>query len=298
MSLKILGLSAFAGITAALLMVAPGAVSAQTVVAGGGAAVGRQFSYSQIQCSDYFANRVRERAVRVIGSRGGLLETMFTPGAILYLNNAGGLQPGDQVRLLRAVSLVHEEEQFPGQAGMLSSMGAYVTTVGRAKVLAINGHQVATVRLTFSCQPAEVGDFVVAWRNLPSPSLPQTVAVDWTAPVRGRAQFVVMGRDHAGLIGRDDEVYLTGGAAAGARVGQAWTIFRTRRSPSNGQFEAATEGLPAEDPASASLRSLPEPADILGRLVVIRVSPRSATAIVTVARAPIRAGDEAIPAAQ
>lgn len=295
MSLKSIGLSAFCAALAGFLALAPLPLSAQTPAASPAA---QQFSYSQIQCSDVFAPRVEERVPRIIGARGGLLETMFTNGDILYVNAAGGLQPGDQIRLLRVVNLGHEEEQFPGQAGLLNAMGAYVVAVGRAQVLRVNSRQVATVRMTFSCQPAEVGDFAEAWHAIPSPSLPQTVHVNWTAPVgNSTAQILVMGRDHAGLAGRGDEVYLTGGAAAGARVGQVWTVFRTRHSPSNRQFQSAAEGLPVANMGAASLRNLPEPPDILGRLVIIRVEPRSATAILTAARAPIRAGDEAVPAA-
>lgn len=255
----------------------------------------RQFSFSQMECSDYFAPRAHFRPTTVIGARGGMLQTMFTPGAILYLDNAGHFQPGDQVRLLRAAGLQQQEDQFPGQSGVISRMGAYVQIVGRAKILRINGHGVAIARLNFSCQPASTGDFAVAWRPIASPTLPRTVHVQWVAPVRGAAQLVVMGRDQAGTLGSGDEVYLTGGAAAGAQVGQAWTIFRNRRSPSNAQFQASAVGLTPPDMSAAG--GVPEPADILGRLVVIRVEPRSATAIITVSRAPILAGDEAVPAA-
>lgn len=294
MSLKTIGLSSICAVLAGGLALAPLPLPAQTPAA---APAARQFTYSQMQCSDVFAPRVQEQVPRVIGARGGLLETMFSTGDILYLNGAAGLQPGDAVRLLRVVNLGQEEEQFPGQAGLLHAMGAYVVAVGQAQVLRVNRRQVATARITFSCQPAEVGDFAAAWHALPSPSLPTAVRVNWTAPIASNAaaQILVMGRDHAGLAGRGDEVYLTGGAAAGARVGQAWTVFRTRRSPSNSQFQTAAEGLPVENMGAASLRNLPEPADILGRLVIIRVEPRSATAILTAARAPIRAGDEAVP---
>ena len=262
------------------------------------------FATSQIACSNYFSPQRYRHVMRLIGARGGMQVSLFTPGDVLYLNHAGDFHRGDAIRLMRVASVGQEAEQFPGQFGILSRMGAFFQTVGRAKILRINRRGIALARMTFACQPAQVGDFALAWRANPGPIRPRLTRAAWRAPVRGRAQLVAMGRDMAGILGANDEIYLTGGAAAGARIGQVWTLFRRRDSPSNWQFKTESEGMaqssthPEPGLNVGALRAIPEPADVLGSAVIIRVEPRSATAIIVTSRAPILAGDEAVAAAR
>ncbi|MGH9533377.1 MAG: hypothetical protein ACRD2E_00805 [Terriglobales bacterium] len=289
MSLKLRYLLLAAGV---VLLALPGAAQSSPQ---------RHLPPSQVACANFFSPHGYRSVLRIIGARGGTEVSMFTTGDILYLNHAGRFQPGDQLRLMRVVTPGQDQEQFPGQSSVLHRMGTFFEVVGRARVLRVDQNQVALARMTFSCQPARVGDFAIAWRPNPNPTLPRVANVNWIAPVRGTSQLVAMGRDMAGNLGRGDEMYLTGGAAVGAHVGQVWTIFRRHDSPSNWQFKTESEGMTASSnhPESgvntAALRSLPQPADVLGRAVIIRVEPRSATAVITVSRAPILVGDQAVP---
>lgn len=262
------------------------------------------FGASQIACSNYFSPQRYPHVARLIGARGGMQVSLFTTGDVLYLNHAGQYHRGESVRLMRVASVGQETEQFPGQFGILSHMGAFFETVGRAKILRVDPRGIAVARMTLACQPAQVGDFALAWHANPSPIRPQLTRAAWSAPVRGRAQLIAMGRNMAGILGANDEIYLTGGAAAGARLGQVWTLFRRRNSPSNWQFKTESEGMnrssthPEPGLNVGALRAIPEPADVLGSAVIIRVEPRSATAIIIASRSPILAGDQAVSAAR
>lgn len=257
------------------------------------------FSTSQMECSNFFSTGGYQHVMRLTGAENGLQITQRTAGDIIYLNDAAALHPGDEVRLMRISNPKPQTEQFQDQQGMLSSMGLQFESVGRAQILGVDANQVATARIDFSCQAAQVGDFAIPWQPRKSPPLPTSETINLLQSVSGRTQWVVAGRNMASVLGAGDELYLTGSAQQGARPGQRWLIFRRPDSPSTRRYRSAVQGvysLMGTEPGLDinRLSALPHPPEIVGEVVVISAEAHGSTGIVTYARDTILPGDEAM----
>lgn len=257
------------------------------------------FSQTQLECSDFYAPGFYPDVHRLIGANAGMETSLLTAGQVVYFNAAAGLHAGDSVRLLRVGDQSDQVEQFPNQQRDLRAMGTRFTNVGRAEILSVNPGGTATARIDFSCVPAKVGDFAIAWKPTLGPKLATSETINLLTPLRGRAQLIAAGRDMSSELGTGSEVYITGGERAGLHPGQRWLIFRSTSSPSQWQYRTASEGMkgmPYGEPGLdvAKLEASPRPAEIVGEATLLRVDPDAATAVITYARDRIMPGDGVI----
>lgn len=256
------------------------------------------FTTAQIECADFYSTGFYRHVLYQIGAENGLLIPEQSAGDVIYLNHAAGLRAGDEVRLMRFPARANLTDQFPGQSAYLAGMGRLYAMVARARVLQVNGNDVATARLEVSCRPSQIGDFAIPWYPRANPQLDRVETINLLQPIAGPLKIVAAGREMASELGDGDEIFLSGRGAP-AQVGQHWLIFRRRSSPSEAVYRRAVMGIYGLTYAPGvnvnQLSNQPHPAEIIGEAVVVSQQLGSSAALITYTRDRILPGDEAMP---
>ena len=253
--------------------------------------------YSQLYCSGFVTGESISRSSFIVGSKESPNADRYAQRDTLFLRGHD-LVPG-RYSIVRQVSDPNREDFTPEQRSRLESLGRRYEDIGWVTVQSVtNGTAIAT--FDFACDAAVPGDIIVPFQERPaftyrSPEPPLEVFRFGSAAVTGH---IVGARDFAGLLGTGLIVYTDFGSKKGAKPGDYLVISRGYRSDDLNRIDRASENLPrgaeptavhkAEIPANAE-KKLPN--RILGELLVINVSEKASTAIVTRNSAEIELGD-------
>lgn len=214
---------------------------------------------------------------------------------LINMGSDHNLHAGDELSVVRPVkSDPLDQEWFKGQFMMVRSMGTYWEDMGRVRVTKV-GPKVSAGEVEFACSPMERGDIVLPFAERPAP----TVKVE---PFKEKFEFsggkektgTIVARNGWGeLLGTNNIGYINIGANDGLKVGSYVRVFRFA-GPANtlvpqepdSQYQMYGFGTA---PAKFSKDELPR--EVIGEAVVLRVSGRTATVMVTAMRRDIFAGD-------
>lgn len=168
--------------------------------------------------------------------------------------------------------------------------------VGRLRVNIVHeGTTTATVLRT--CEAIAVGDICIPFNVKDEPLVKLGRALDPLAPPTGKVTgTIIAGRDFTWWFAQRDVAFLDIGSKQGVALGQYYRVFRpfnntnefsykyTMQYPTYMMGEQMSPHL-----TLAEQNALPR--DILGEMVIIHVEGKTATALVTTMRRPIRVGD-------
>ncbi len=249
--------------------------------------------------------------------------TKFVDGDLIYLAG-GGYAVGQKVMLVRELSHYERFALFREQAGLIAATGQPYADLGQAHVVDTRS-KLAIAHVDYSCEPMAPGDLVMPMEERSLPAERQPFAFDRFAPPGdGMKARILLARDSDELLGTGSTVYLTVGAAQGVKVGDYFHIRRAyaadlRDAADSLSFLAANgevnqkhtpkikPGGPGDitppDSAAASgkgkKRSKHPVIDVsdlpsrgLGELVIVYVTPTSATGVIGFALEDIHVGDE------
>jgi len=173
--------------------------------------------------------------------------------------------PGDRLAVVRAGErLAHPVTRRP--------LGHILSTLGVLEVQEVRD-RVAKARIAYSCDSVQAGDLVTRLAVTPLPEQPAT------APASRSVEGVVVASPRAeDLLGLQQLVFLDVGAGQGIQVGDVFAIYRPH--------------VPAVNPAGGA--PFPMPPERLGEAVVLRLTPGTATAVLTASRKESHAGDRVV----
>ncbi len=151
-------------------------------------------------------------------------------------------------------------------------VGRALNTLGLLEVSDVHD-RTARARVIYSCEAMTVGDRVA--RIAPAPFPEDKIAQPATRRVEG---LIVDSPRSLQFLALQNLVYLDVGADQGIAPGDVFAVYRPE--------------LPRVNPGTGEL--VPIPPDRLGEVVVIRVTDRTATAVISASAREIRAGDRAV----
>lgn len=254
-------------------------------------------SDSDLYCAGFISTQAPSAGTKVLAGWDWPDQTRFSDREIIYLDSAG-LQEGQRLAVLRRAKDPNPRELFRGQRGLLRPLGQLYMEMGRVKVTHLRGN-IAIATVDFACDAIVPGDFVVPWEERARPTFRRPVAFDRFAPVNGRTTGRIVGsRDFDILVGTNKKVYLNVGADQGVKVGDYFRAVRTYEDIRRDELDSISlraESL--EDTQKDTQRVLPVarvkdlPRKSLGEMIVLNVTPRSSTAMVTFALETIQVGD-------
>lgn len=254
-------------------------------------------TYSDIYCAGFISNQSLSKAVYVAAGLGAPHQTKFSDRDYVYLTG-GSFQVGTRYAIVRELLDPNRYEVFKGQRMMLVGVGYPYAELGRVRVVAVQG-SIGIAVVEFSCDAMVPGDVAAPFAEKAHPAFRGSHVFDRFAPPNGKLMGrIVMARDFDSVVGTGQKVYLNVGGSQGVKVGDYFRAVRTyesiRKDAVDGlSYQASyTEDTQRAAPTFPVYRVKELPRISLGEMVVLNVTPTSATAMITVALSEINLGDE------
>jgi len=263
-------------------------------------------TYADLYCAGFINKQILPDANYIAGGLQTPSTTKFTRGDIVYLQGTG-YSAGAQYEIVRALRDVNEYEMFPGQKKLLKETGQAYEEVGRVRVIDTRSH-VAIARIEYACDGVNPGDTAIPFAEKQSVTFHAPVKFDRFLPASGKLSGrIVMGKDFDSQLGTGQKVYINVGANQGVKVGDFFRAVRSYdadlKDPVDSlSFKAAIaedtqKKVPSFDPAMFTkgngpvihVRDLPRRA--VGEIVIIGVTPTTATGMIVFSMEDVHAGD-------
>lgn len=255
-------------------------------------------TYSDRYCAGFLTKEPVSRENFVVAGSETPNRALYGTGNIVFLKGKD-YQPDALFTIVRAVSDLNRYEPFAGQRGLLNAAGEPYAEIARVRVLKLTpGDHTAVALVEFSCQPVTPGDLVIPFQEkAPVPYRTEKIQFDefpGPAAVIGR---IVLAKEFDTFVGNGAKVYINAGGNKGIKPGDYLRVTRGY-APEDMDAAAAQNyhaGIGVEmqrySPATTKedIKKLPRHA--LGEVLVLSVTPTSATGMITMAVEAIHVGD-------
>ncbi len=261
---------------------------------------------ADLYCAGFISKERVPDARYVNGGLNTPNTTKYTNGEMVYLSGTG-YQVGQEFSIVRELRDVNEYEFFEGQRRLIDHSGHPYSEVGRVKVLDARNHS-AVAQVEFSCDPVNPGDVAIPFVEKPPIAFHPPIHFDRFAPPNGKlVGRILLAKDFDGTIGTGVKVYMNFGSNQGAKVGDYFKAVRgyhlDLQDPVDSlSFKASTsedtqKRLPSFEAKllthtngpNIHVRDLPRRA--VGELVIVGVTPTTATGMVVFALEDLHPGD-------
>jgi hypothetical protein len=264
-------------------------------------------TYADMYCAGFISKQILPDANFVAGGLQTPSTTKFTRGDIVYLKGSG-YAAGAEYEIVRALRDINEYEMYPGQKKLLKETGQPYENVGRVKIIDTRNRSAAIAQIEYACDGVNPGDTAIPFAEKQMLSFHAPLRFDRFLPASNKLSGrVVMGKDFDSVMGTGHKVYINVGANQGVKVGDFFRAVRTYdadlKDPVDSlSFKAAIaedsqKKTPSVDPHMFTKSNGPVihvhdlPRRAVGEMVVIGVTPTTATAMIVFAMEDVHAGD-------
>src|SRR5947209_6888762 len=263
-------------------------------------------TYADLYCAGFISKQTLPDANYVAGGLQTPTTTKFTRGDMIYLSGTG-YSAGAEYEIVRALRDVNEYEMYPGEKKLMKESGQPYEEVGRVKIIDTR-NKTAVAQIEYACDGVNPGDTAIPFAEKLSISFHAPIHFDRFLPASNRLSGrVIMGKDFDSVMGTGHKLYLNLGANQGVHVGDYFRAVRAYDADLNDpvdslSFKAAIaedtqKKTPSVDPHRFTksngpiihVRDLPRRA--VGEIVIIGVTPTTATGMVVFSLEEIHAGD-------
>jgi hypothetical protein len=261
---------------------------------------------ADIYCAGFISKQTLPDAHFVAGGLETPSTTKFVNGDIVYLQG-GGYTAGAEYEIIRALRDMNEYEMFPGQRKLIQETGQPYMEVGRVKIVDTRS-RAAIARVEFACDPVNPGDTAIPFAEKPAVAFHPPLRFDRFLPTSSKVSGrILMGKDFDSELGTGQKVYFNVGSNQGVKVGDYFRAVRNYDADLHDpvdslSFKAAygedtQKKQPSFDPGMwqksngpvIHVRDLPRRA--VGEIVVIGVTPTTATGMIVFAMEDVHVGD-------
>jgi hypothetical protein len=263
-------------------------------------------TYADVYCAGFINKQTLPDANFVAGGLETPSTTKFANGDMVFMRGSG-YSVGAEYTILRALRDIDEYEMYPGQQKLMKETGQPYEEVGRVKIIDTRSKS-AIAQVEYSCDPINPGDTAVPFAEKPMVSFHAPARFDRFLPGSSKLSGrIVMGKDFDSQLGTGQKVYLNLGANQGVKVGDYFRAVRNYeadlRDPVDSlSFKAAIsedtqKKQPSVDPNMFTKSNGPVihvadfPRRAVGEIVVIGVTPTTATGMIVFALEDVHAGD-------
>jgi len=247
-------------------------------------------------CSGGFTSEPVPHDTYIIAPEQAELRITATAPDYVTINKGSdkGVSVGDQFLVIRAeTDPVGNEMWFRGQSSLMRAMGTYYADLGRLRVVSVQA-KTSIAQVMHSCEWMQRDDIVLPYVERPAPLFHPVTQFDIFAPPSGKPVAMLVATKHFGqTVGFGGTVYVNLGAKQGLQVGDYVRVFRregeTRETTYQDRNTAYQMYGFGTDPQHYTWNDLPR--EVLGEGIVVRVSPNSATVLLTHTRREVFAGD-------
>ena len=247
-----------------------------------------------IYCAGYITNRHLPEGQYVAAGWGSPHQTKYTDGEYIYLTG-GRFQEGAMYEIVRKLRDPNRWEMFAGQRGAVANAGQPYAQIAQVQVIGIR-RNIAISQIKFSCEPAVPGDLAIPLVERPRPEFKPDPNFDRFAAPNGKLTGrIIMARDFDSYLGHGRIAYLSVGANKGVKVGDYFHATRTYSSTMDTPIDALSLKASFNEDTQKNPREYGRydhlPRQMLGTMLILNVSPKSSTGLVTFALEDINVGD-------
>ncbi len=294
-------------VLAGSLMAQEPAAVATPAKANAAASVHRTTTFSDQYCSG-FINKERLSMKSIVA--GGIdtpNTARFTAGDYIFLMG-DGLKVGEKMSIVRELHDANRYELFNGQFHMIRATGQPYADLG---LVSIVGHQnnVFIGKVDFSCEAILAGDIIVPQEHREQVTYEVPSHFErFPNPNKQLSGRIVMAKDFDFFLGNGAKVYLNVGAKDGVRVGDYFRVTRDFTQNLSSEVDSLSYKSPMGDdtqtvepvmetdhqfvlPGHPVIKVKDFPRVAMGEVVVLSVTPNSATGMVSYALEDLHAGD-------
>jgi len=263
-------------------------------------------TYADMYCAGLISKTLIPDANYVAGGINTPNTTKYVTGDIVYLAGTG-YQPGSQYTIIRELRDINEFETYPGEHALLSSTGQPYAEIGYVKVLD-NRSKMAIAQVEFSCDSVLPGDVAIPFTEKPTVNFHAPVKFDRFAPPSGRLTGrIVLAKDFDAVLGTGMKVYMNVGSNQGVKVGDYFRAVRSyatdQKDPVDSLSFKASVGedtqkkqpsfghVPFMKSSGPTINVAELPRRAVGEIVVLGVTPTTATGMITFALEDVHIGD-------
>jgi outer membrane protein OmpA-like peptidoglycan-associated protein len=252
-------------------------------------------TYSDLNCAGFISKENYHHGNYLLAGSESPAATQFAQRDTVYLEGSGYTE-GERYSIIRELRDPNRNPAFPAQGGAISAVGQPYQELGHVRVTAIRG-KTAIAKVEFSCTAMVTGDLVVpfvekqpvAYRNAEFERYPTNAG-----SINGR---ILMAKEFDVVLGTGQKVYLNVGSSHGVKVGD---YFRAVRGYDPGKVEPVEAVSYKQQQSEDTMKVQPRvanhtygelPRRAVGEMIVLSVTPTSATAMITRAVEHIDVGD-------
>lgn len=263
-------------------------------------------TYADLYCAGFINKSLLPNANYVAGGLQTPNTTKFVTGDIVYLAGTG-YTTGAQFTILREMRDQNRFEVFPGQAKAVEAAGQPYGEVGRVRIVDTRS-KMAIGQIEYSCDPINPGDIAVPFAEKPSISFHPPLRFDRFIPKTGKTSGrIVLAKDFDSTLGTGMKTYINIGSNQGVKIGDYFRAVRNYTADLSDpvdslSFSASTAEDTQRRPPSIegnwmtktkgpNIRVGDMPRRAVGEVVIIGVTPTTATGMIVFAMEDVHVGD-------
>ncbi|HXX71686.1 MAG TPA: hypothetical protein VEI55_05280 [Candidatus Acidoferrum sp.] len=259
----------------------------------------KQIDRNTVYCSGFVADHKLPSESYVISGEQSSDKLTFSQGDYVYINRgqSQGVHEGDEFLVFRPVEDPVGFLWFDKQSTVIKEMGIVYEDEGRIKVVHTDP-KVSIAKVIHGCNYMQRGDLIRPVEERAVPPLKDSAHFDHFAPPSGKGVgTVALITEFAPAGGSSYTAYINIGSSQNLKVGDYVRMFRYQGKTKeyiptyrNMQYDALDyHVLYGKAPQPYTSKDLPR--EVLGEGIVLNVSAKSATVLITTASTAIYAGD-------
>jgi len=258
-------------------------------------------TYKDIYCAGFISREHFDDRNHIVGGRlspevvhFGLNETVFLAGSHYRV--------GEKYAIIRDLHDPNRYELYTGQDKDVSQLGHQYAELGHVRILSLeNGYAIAKIEA--SCEPMVPGDVAIPFRDKAEIVVqPRTTPFPvFGVPLPKHFGRIVMSNEFDYMLGTLKPVYINLGSKAGLKPGDYLRVTRTYNPATMPEGDRITLDAPVREDTQRYPLATPKstmknwPPKGVGELMVLSVTPNTATCLVTMALEDLKLGDIVTP---
>jgi len=262
---------------------------------------------ADMYCAGFISKQLEPNVNYIAGGLQSPSSTRFANGDVVYLYGSG-YQVGSQYAILRETRDPNRYESFSGQHSAIAAAGQPYAEMGRLRIVDTRS-KMAIAQIEFSCDTVAPGDIAVPFVEKPKVAFHPPSHFDVFVPPTGKTSGrILMARDFDSVLGTGMKLYINVGSNQGVKVGDYFRAVRSYgadlKDPVDSlSFRASTtedsqKHPPVVEPNMLSythgekIRVEDMPRRGVGEVVIIGVTPTTATGMLVYALEDVHVGDD------
>ncbi|HEX6881015.1 MAG TPA: hypothetical protein VF135_11670 [Terriglobales bacterium] len=252
-------------------------------------------TYTDIYCSGFVTKENIPTTNHIVAGMGSPHSVRFVARQTVYLAGPG-YAVGNRYSVIRKVKDPNLYEMAPGQNALLKKSGNEYAELGQVTITYID-REVAVGEVDFSCSAMAPGDTLLPFHEKEMVKFSARPKFQVFAPYGGTAGRIIDGKEFDKILGTGQKVYVNVGANQGVHPGDYLRITRNYNPSEMAPVDRYSLDSPyvmdeAQDAVKLTKSDYKKlPARGIGEMVVLSVTPETATGMITLALEDVTVGD-------